>query len=76
MASACGDTDAATGSAAASAHAPRSSAYRAGMARLAYTPATPGAAPPIAFTSSVATVAGVRSSTASAARSLAICRYA
>ena len=37
---------------AASAHAPRSSAYRAGIAAAAYTPATPGAAAPVAFGSS------------------------
>ena len=50
MASVCGNVVWRGVNAAASAHAPRSSAYRAGIAAAAYTPATPGAAAPVALT--------------------------
>ena len=61
---------------AASAHAPRSRAYRAGIAASANTPADPGAAPPIASGSKRASTDGSCPTSSRAFASCAVCRYA
>src|SRR5438067_392446 len=61
---------------AASFHSRRSSAYRAGMAASAKTPADPGAAPVIAVASNLAAMAGRPSRTFFADESRRIWRYA
>ena len=61
-------------SAAAAAHAPRSSAHRAGIAASANTPADPGAAEATTFGSNRAAIAGRPSRMAFAARSCPVCR--